>query len=78
MATDDEHVKPGLELRRERIIAADLELLAGNARNVIAGTHDNIAIRIGEGIERGAQQAIELIGRVDIGVIEVAAERAER
>jgi hypothetical protein len=33
-------------------------LLAGIVRNVIAGTHDNIAIRIGEGIERGAQQAI--------------------
>jgi hypothetical protein len=37
LTTDDEHVKPGLELRRERIIAADLELVAGNARNVVPG-----------------------------------------
>ena len=71
MAADPDHVGAQLQRRRDRVVDTGLDLVQWDTGNVLARCNQDISVRIRRRIVRRRQQAGELIGGIDEGVVDV-------
>src|SRR5262245_37414954 len=69
LATDPDDVGAELQLRRNPIVDATFDLVPRYAGNLLAGSNEDVSIRVCEWIVRRCKLSAELIGGIDEGVI---------
>src|SRR6202007_2496888 len=76
LASRKEDVEAKGEFGRERAVAAKLQKMAWNARDVITRGHEDISMCVGKRVVRRRQELRELIGRIDKGIVHIGGEIA--
>src|SRR5262249_5638495 len=71
LATDPDDVGPEFQLRRNPIVDATFDLVPRYAGYLLAGSNEDVSIRVCERIVRRGQLSTELIGSIDESIIGV-------